>query len=47
MFVNFSEEVKRILKNAEIESSNLNHPYVGSEHLFLLILNNDKLKHIF
>ena len=47
MFVNFSEEVKRILKNAEIESSNLNHPYVGSEHLFLSILKNDKLKHKF
>ena len=46
MFVNFSEEVRHILKNAEKERDDLNHPYVGSEHLFLSILKNSKLKDI-
>ena len=40
MFVNFSEEVRHILKIAEKERDDLNHPYVGSEHLFLSILKN-------
>ena len=43
MFVNFSEEVRHILKKAEKERDDLNHPYVGSEHLFLSILKNSKL----
>ncbi len=46
MFVNFSEEVRHILKKAEKERDDLNHPYVGSEHLFLSILKNSKLKDI-
>ena len=47
MFVNFSEEVRHLLKQAQIERDNLNHPYVGSEHLFLAILKNNRLLNIF
>ncbi len=47
MFVNFSEEVKHILKQAEKERDILKHPYVGSEHLFLSILKNSKLINFF
>ena len=43
MFVNFSEETKHLLKQAEAEKDNLNHPYVGSEHLLLSILKDSKL----
>jgi len=43
MFVNFSEEARHILKQAQKERDNLNHPYVGSEHLFLSILKEGKL----
>ena len=43
MFVNFSEEVRHILKQAEREKEELNHPYIGSEHLFLSILKESKL----
>ena len=43
MFVNFSEEVRHLLKQAEKEKEVLNHPYVGSEHLFLSILKESKL----
>lgn len=43
MFVNFSEETQRLLKQAEKERDELNHPYVGSEHLFLSILKDGKL----
>lgn len=35
----YSEEVKKVLKQSEIEMLNLNHPYVGSEHLILAILS--------
>ncbi len=35
----YSEEVKIVLKQSEIEMLNLNHPYVGSEHLILAILS--------
>lgn len=35
---NFSLEVKKILKEAENEMFDLNHPYVGSEHMLLSIL---------
>ena len=38
MFVNFSEETRHLLKQAEKEREDLRHPYVGSEHLFLSIL---------
>ena len=47
MFVNFSEEVRHILKQAEKERTDLNHPYVGSEHLLLSLLKNSKLKEVF
>ena len=47
MFVNFSEETRRLLKRAEKEREDLNHPYVGSEHLFLSILRDEKLSEIF
>ncbi len=43
MFVNFSEETRHLLKQAEYERGELNHPYVGSEHLLLSILNNSRL----
>ena len=39
MFGNFSEEARKALINAKEEMSNLNHPYVGSEHLLLGILS--------
>lgn len=35
---NFDLEVKKILKEAEKEMFDLNHPYVGSEHMLLAIL---------
>ena len=47
MFVNFSEEVRHLLKQAEREKEALNHPYVGSEHLFLSILKESKLVSFF
>jgi len=37
---NFDMEVKKILKTAEKEMFNLNHPYVGSEHMLLAILKS-------
>ena len=43
MFVNFSEETRHLLKQAEKEKQLLNHPYVGSEHLLLSILHDSKL----
>lgn len=43
MFVNFSEETQHLLKQAEKERDDLNHPYVGSEHLFLSVLKEGKL----
>lgn len=38
---NFNLEVKKILKEAEKEMFDLNHPYVGSEHMLLAILHLD------
>lgn len=35
------EDINNILKNAECEMKRLKHPYVGSEHLLLAILNSD------
>lgn len=46
MFVNFSEETQHILKQAEKERDELNHPYVGSEHLFLSILKEARLSDV-
>ena len=43
MFVNFSEETRHLLKQAEREEEELNHPYVGSEHLFLSVLKSGRL----
>ena len=36
----FDIEVKRVLKQAENEMFELNHPYVGSEHMMLAILKS-------
>lgn len=41
---NFDLEVKKILKQAEQEMFDLNHPYVGSEHMLLAILKTSTLK---
>lgn len=38
---NFNLEVKKILKEAEKEMFDLNHPYVGSEHMLLGILKTE------
>ena len=46
MFVNFSEETQHILKQAQKEKDELNHPYVGSEHLLLSILKESNIKNI-
>ena len=46
MFVNFSEETRHLLKQAEKEREELKHPYVGSEHLFLSVLKESKLTDI-
>ncbi len=44
---NYSLEVKKVFKKAEKIAMELNHPYVGTEHLFLsLIQNNDKIRNI-
>ena len=44
MFSKYSEEAQSILINARWEMKNLDHPNVGSEHLFLSLL---KLDHTF
>lgn len=36
----FDLEVKKILKQAETEMFDLNHPYVGSEHMMLAVLKS-------
>ena len=41
MVGNFDDEAQNILNNAKIEMNNLGHPYVGTEHLLLSILNSD------
>ena len=41
MFFNYGYKVSKILNEAEKERLDLHHPYVGSEHLLLSILNND------
>ena len=47
MFVNFNEEIRKILKLSQIQRDELNHPYIGSEHLFLAMLKDSKLIQIF
>lgn len=42
MFGKFSEEAQKVLVMANKEMSELKHPYVGSEHLFLAILKQNK-----
>ena len=42
MFGKFSEEAQRVLVDAQKEMSELKHPYIGSEHLLLAILKNNK-----
>src|SRR5574344_831132 len=44
MFSKFSEEAQKVLLTAKKEMTNLKHPYVGSEHLFLAILSNKELE---
>ena len=41
MLGNFNEEAQIVLNNAKLEMSNLKHPYIGSEHLVLSILNSN------
>ena len=39
----FDEEAQKLIIEAKKEMYELKHPYVGSEHLFLAILHNNKL----
>lgn len=41
MLGNFNEESQFILLKSREEMDNLNHPYIGTEHLFLSLLKND------
>lgn len=47
MFDNFGMEINNLLKEAEKERSRLHHPYVGSEHLFLAMLNHHNIINLF
>ena len=40
MFIKFTSEAQRILKKAKEEMQKLKHPFIGSEHVVLSILNN-------
>lgn len=40
MIGNFNEEAQTILNKAKIEMQELNHPYIGTEHLVLSLLHN-------
>ena len=42
MYNNYSLEVKRIFKEAEKIAIDLNHPYIGTEHLLLSLIKNDE-----
>lgn len=42
----FNYEIGQILKNAEKEMLDLNHPYVGTEHLLLSLLKRENVKNI-
>ena len=41
MIGNFNEEAQSVLINAKKEMIDLGHPYIGTEHLLLAILNSD------
>ena len=41
MLGNFNEEAQFILLKSREEMGELNHPYVGTEHLLLSLLRND------
>lgn len=41
MIGNFNEEAQTVLMNAKKEMLDLGHPYIGTEHLLLSILNTD------
>lgn len=41
MIGNFNEEAQNVLMNAKKEMIDLGHPYIGTEHLLLSILNSD------
>ncbi len=41
MIGNFNEEAQTVLINAKEEMLKLGHPYIGTEHLLLAILNSD------
>ena len=43
MYNNYSLEVKRIFKDAEKKAMDLNHPYIGTEHLLLSLINNENI----
>lgn len=43
MFSKFDEEAQRVLVGAKKEMMELNHPYVGTEHLVLSILKEDNI----
>ena len=44
MFQKFSEDTKKILKRSKKEMQELKHPFVGTEHLILSILNYKDLE---
>lgn len=46
MEYNINNRIKRVLEYAEQEMLDLNHPYVGTEHLLLSLLRLDKTKKI-
>jgi len=41
MISNFNEEAQEILNKAKLEMLELKHPYIGTEHLVLSLLNSD------
>ena len=41
MFGKFSEETQKVINSAKKEMCELNHPYVGTEHLLWAILNKE------
>ena len=44
MFYKFDADAQKILITAKKEMQELKHPYVGTEHLLLAILSNEKLE---
>ena len=46
MFQKFSEDAKKVLINAKKEMQELKHPYVGSEHVMLALLNNKSNEYV-